>query len=124
MNYKLYHLAVEFTMNYQLYQLESEFTMNYRLYKIAADRILRNVLPGNYNDKWLEAHVRDEYKGLNAREIEHKIQELYELLEVAFDMGINYSIAEEERLFHWGNGVNYTNSEVQELWATKYEGVE
>ena len=93
--------------------------MNYKLYKIAANQVLRNGLPGNYNDEWLEANVHEKYQDLDAREIENKIEELYELLQVAFNMGRNFQIAEEERWFHYSNGVEYTNDEVQKLWLSK-----
>ena len=96
--------------------------MNYRLYHLAAEHVLIKTLPSNYDDAWLESNVRDEYKGLTVRQIEDKIQELYRILQVAFEMGRNFQIAEEERRFHAENGVEYTNDEVQELWATNYEG--
>lgn len=110
MNYKLYQLASEFTMNYRLYTLASEHLINYRLYKIAAEHILIKTLPSS-----------DGYEGLTVRQIEEKIRELYELLQVAFDMGIAFQVAEEERSFHDNNGVKYTNDEIQELWATGYK---
>lgn len=56
--------------------------MNYRLYHLAAEHILIKTLPSN--------NVCDEYKGLTVRQIEDKIQELYRVLQVAYDMGVDY----------------------------------
>lgn len=64
--------------------------MNYRLYNLAASHILISELPRNYDDAWLESNVCKEYKDLTARQIEDKIQELYELLQVAYYMGIDF----------------------------------
>ena len=65
--------------------------MNYRLYNLAAGHILTDSLPGNYGDEWLEENVCEEYEGLTARQIEDKIQELYDLLLVAYNMGLDFN---------------------------------
>ena len=65
--------------------------MNYRLYKLAAEHILTSELPGNYGDEWLESNVREEYKGLTARQIEGKIQDIYSLTIQAYHMGIDFA---------------------------------